>query len=243
MTRYCVQASWEDVPHLTTQQRSEMLSALQPYERDARSRGIPMLGAGRIYPVPEEVILVEPFEIPSYWPRAYGLDVGWNRTACVWGAWDRQSDTVYLYSEHYMGEAPPVVHAQAIKDRGEWIPGAIDPASAGAGQLDGRRLSDEYQELGLDLVYAENVVEAGIRSVYSRLAAGRLKVFRTLPNWLTEYRIYRRDEKGKVVKERDHLMDATRYLIMTGMRVARTEPLEGGERDGLPRGRHGVTGY
>jgi hypothetical protein len=45
-------------------------------------------------------------------------------------------------------------------------------------------------------------------------------VFRTLQNWLSEYRLYRRDEKGRVVKDRDHLMDATRYLLMSGSAVA-----------------------
>jgi hypothetical protein len=39
-------------------------------------------------------------------------------------------------------------------------------------------------------------------------------------NWLSEFRLYRRNEKGAVVKENDHLMDATRYLIRTGMDLA-----------------------
>jgi hypothetical protein len=35
-----------------------------------------------------------------------------------------------------------------------------------------------------------------------------------LQNWLSEFRIYRRDEKGKIVKQNDHLMDATRYGLV-----------------------------
>lgn len=192
--------------------------------RDARSKGIPVLGAGAIYPVPEDVVLCDPFEIPDYWPRAYGLDVGWNRTAAVWGAWDRDSDIVYLYSEHYMGQAAPAVHASSIKSRGEWIWGAIDPASAGSGQVDGRKLREEYSKQGLNLIDADNAVEAGIHACYQRLVSGRLKVFRTLRNWTSEFRIYRRNEDGKIIKELDHLMDATRYLIMSGMRMAKYQP-------------------
>jgi hypothetical protein len=41
-----------------------------------------------------------------------------------------------------------------------------------------------------------------------RIYTGRLKVFSTLGNWLVEFRIYRRDEKNRVVKKGDHLMDA-----------------------------------
>lgn len=179
---------------------------MEPHTREARTKGIPVLGAGVIYPVPESTWVIEPFQIPEFWPRAYGLDVGWNRTAAIWGAWDRQTDCVYVYSEHYLGQSPPSVHADAIKARGWWIPGAIDPASAGSSQVDGRQLRAVYNELGLNLHDADNSVEAGIHACYQRLSSGRLKVFSTARNLITEMRIYRRDENGKVVKESDHCL-------------------------------------
>jgi hypothetical protein len=37
-------------------------------------------------------------------------------------------------------------------------------------------------------------------------------VYRTLSNWLTEFRQYSRDKNQKVIKRNDHLMDASRYL-------------------------------
>jgi len=189
--------------------------------------------------------LCDPFELPVFWPKAYGLDVGWNRTAAIWGAWDRDSDTVYLYSEHYQGQQPPSVHADGIRRRGEWVPGAIDPSSVGANQKDGTTLMAEYQALGLNLFPADNAVEAGIHACYQRLASGRLKVFRTCRNWISEFRIYRRNEKGKVVKENDHLMDATRYLLMTGLVLACFDPDDIEEPEGGPmeHGRSPVTGY
>ena len=221
-----------------------MLDAYPPHEQEARAKGVPMLGSGRIFPVDEKQIIIDPFPLPKYWPRAYGLDVGWNRTAAIWGAWDRENDTLYLTSEHYMGQQPPQVHADAIKSRGAWMAGAIDPAAAGANQRDGKCLLDEYRELGLLLTEADNSVEAGIMAIYRRLTSGRLKVFRSLPNWAREFRIYRRDEKGKVVKENDHAMDATRYLVMTGMQHATTEPIDDDDVDiGWDDGRSKVTGY
>lgn len=219
-----------------------MLDAMQPHMRDARSKGIPVMGAGAIYPVPEDTVVCAPFEIPEFWARAYGLDVGWNRTAAVWGAWDRESDCVYAYAEHYLGQSPPSTHASAIKRKGAWIPGAIDPASAGAGQLDGRRLREEYAAEGLNLVDADNAVEAGIHACYQRFVSGRLKIFSTCRNLISEFRIYRRNEDGKIVKENDHALDALRYLIMTGMRVARTDP--GFEEEDYSRvQRNATTGY
>ncbi len=243
ISRICIQATWDDVPHLSEKAKTEMLAGMEPHMREARAKGIPVMGAGMIYPVPEEAFLVDAFELPEWWPRAYGLDVGWNRTAAVWGAWDRDSDVVYLYSEHYMGQAAPAIHASSIKQRGQWMWGAIDPASAGSNQLDGRKLREEYGTQGLNLVDADNAVEAGIHAIYQRLVSGRLKVFRTLRNWLSEFRTYRRDDNGKVIKERDHLMDASRYLIMSGMRVARNAP-DGDDEDTLNRaGRNRSTGY
>ena len=223
-TRYVVMATWDDAPHLSEADRKELWDSIPPYQRDARAKGVPQLGSGAIYPVAESEIVVPHFEIPAHWPRAYGMDVGWNRTACVWGATDRESSTLYLYSEHCQGQAEPSVHAQAIRARGEWIPGVIDPASRGRNQNDGQQLIGAYRDLGLDLLPADNAVETGLYGVWQRLSGGRLKVFSTLQNWLSEYRLYRRDDKGRVVKERDHLMDCTRYLVMSGLQRACVKP-------------------
>lgn len=223
-SKFVVMATWDDVPHLNDDVKKELWESIPPFQRDARSKGIPQLGSGAIYPVPESDIVVPDFPIPDHWPRVYGMDVGWNRTAVVWGAVDRDTQTVYLHSEHYRGQAEPVVHAESIKSRGEWIPGVIDPASRGRGQKDGDQLLDQYQQLGLDIVTAVNAREAGIYSVWQRLSGGKLKVFESLGSWRSEFRLYRRDEKGNIIKENDHLMDATRYLVMSGIDIAKTKP-------------------
>lgn len=46
-----------------------------------------------------------------------------------------------------------------------------------------------------------------------RMQTGRLKVFKHLNDWFEEFRLYHRKD-GKVVKEADDLMSATRYGIM-----------------------------
>ncbi len=223
-SKYRTDCGWEDVPHLTEEAKRELLASTPEYLRDARTKGIPSLGSGAIYPVPESEFKVDPFPIPSYWTRAYGLDVGWNRTACIWSARDTEIDCVYLYTEHYRGKAEPSIHATAIKARGEWIPGVIDPAARGRGQKDGEQLLVVYTDLGLKLTGAVNAVDAGCYDVWERLSTGRLKVFSVCLNWFAEYRLYRRNEDGDIVKEFDHLMDATRYLIISGLQVACVVP-------------------
>ena len=212
---------WDDVPHLSAEQKSRLLSSTPPHLRDARSKGIPSLGAGAVYPISVADIEVDDFPVPEYWPKAYALDVGWNRTAALWMAWDRESDIIYLYSEHYEGQALPISHAAAIKARGKWIPGMIDPAARGRGQADGEKLFDQYVDQDLDLVLADNAVEAGIFAVWDRMQSGRLKVFKSLRNFWAELQLYQRDKNGKIVKKNDHLMDCMRYLGLRGTEIAR----------------------
>jgi len=225
-SKYLVTASWDDVPHLDEKTKRELMEATPEYLRDARSKGEPSLGAGAIYPIQLSEILVDPFAIPAHWPRVYALDVGWNRTAALWAALDRESDCWYMYTEHYRGKAEPSIHVTAIQARGEWIPGLIDPAARGRSQKDGEQLLVTYRDLGLNLTESANALEAGIYDVWNLLSTGRLKIFKTLMNWQAEYRLYRRDEKGNVVNVFDHLMDTMRYIVLSGKAIAIPVPVQ-----------------
>lgn len=101
---------------------------------------------------------------------------------------------------------------------------------------------DIYREHGLTLESADNAVFAGIQEVWDRLVSKRLRVFKGQGKWEDEYGRYRRDEKGRIVKENDHLMDAMRYGVMSGPKVMRCEapPKNPGRRKIIPRG--GVAG-
>ncbi|HYV68510.1 MAG TPA: hypothetical protein VE970_00215 [Pseudolabrys sp.] len=56
-------------------------------------------------------------------------------------------------------------------------------------------------------------VEAGLMDMLNRMQSGRFKVFKHLNDWWEEFRLYHRKD-GKVVKEGDDLMCATRYALM-----------------------------
>jgi hypothetical protein len=175
-----------------------------------------------IYSLPEKDIVVKEFPIPDHWPRAYGLDIRPHAAAAIWGARDPESDVLYLYSE-YCSDADPAVHVAAIRARAEWIPGLIDPAANGRDQADGRRLIQLYRKLGLQLETIDNSLESGILEVSQRMSSGRLKVFSSLSKYLEERRLYRRDERDQVVKDRDNLQDVTRCLAngVSRMRINR----------------------
>lgn len=232
--RYLIRATWDDAPHLTTEAKEALIHSIPKFQRDARTKGIPTLGAGAIYQVPESLVFIDPFAIPKHWKRSYGMDVGWNRTAAAWGAIDPDSGIHYIYSEHYLGEEKPTVHAEAIRARGKWIPGTIDPASRGRGQDDGQKLFEQYEENGLLLTKANNAVTGPLWEIAEAMEQGRFKIFNTCTNILNEYRLYRRDEKGRIVKKDDHIMDAMRYWWNTGREIAITEPNAGAAFDMMP---------
>lgn len=214
-SRCIITATWDDAPHLSKPIRDELSKTIPEYQRDARMRGIPHLGSGLIYPIALDDLLVDDFIIPPHWHQGYGLDVGWNRTAAPFMAVNRETDVAYIWSEHYQGGVSPNDHAAAIKSRGAWLLGHIDPSANGERkQEDGEALTESYRKLGLNLELAKNSVEAGIYEVWQRLTTGRLKVFRSCRYWQDEYKLYRRDKRGKPVKRNDHLMDSMRYGIM-----------------------------
>jgi hypothetical protein len=121
-------------------------------------------------------------------------------------------------AKHSQGRGEPASQAQAICARGEWILGVIDQACLGSSQIDGRTLMVVYRKLGLQLGSAENAVEAGITEVWNLLVSARLKVMRARRTGFGSFAnttAMTRDQ-GRSSKRDDHLMDATRYLIISG---------------------------
>jgi len=224
--KYYIKIRWIDCAHISNSEIERMSRKYPKYQLKARSEGEPGAGDGVIYERDVEELVVPPFKIPDYWKRAYGMDVG--RTAVVWGAVDPQTDVLYLYDSYFSEEYNTVVHFDAIQRRGKWIPGVVDPGSLGSSQVDGRKLFEIYRKMGLDLDTADNTVETGIGEVWSRIQSDRLKIFPTLSRWKEEYVRYHRAKTetvfgiaSKVVKKNDHLLDATRYLVMSGVSRAK----------------------
>ena len=218
----------EDAGHYTEADRKKIVAGYAPHEREARARGIPMLGSGRVFPIAEEVITYENVQLPDHWPRIVGLDIGWDHpTAAVWLAWDRDTDTVYVYDAHRVRQESVIVHAAAIKSRGDWIPVAWPHDALQHDKMSGEQIAKGYRDQKVSMlpmraqfVDGSYGVEAGIALMLSRMQERRIRVAKHLNDWWQEFRIYHRDE-GKIVKDMDDLMSATRYALMM-LRFAKT---------------------
>jgi len=242
-----VTATWEEAKHdndtdnhkigdshLTEKKKAQILGALPEYQRDMRSKGIPLMGSGLVWPIQEDEITCEPVDIPDYWPRVAAVDFGVDHPfAGVWLAWDRDLDIVYVYDTYRRSRATISENAIAIRQRERWIPvmwphdgNQEDPKSA-------RSLADLYRMEGVNMWYESFTnppepgakkgdigVEAGLAHIWERMKTGRFKVFSSCKDWFEEFRMYHRKD-GKVVPLKDDVMSATRYACQS-LRNART---------------------
>jgi phage terminase large subunit-like protein len=232
-TNYLINCSWDDVPHLTETEKKSLISIYPEYIRDARTKGIPVIGAGNVYTTPEEIAFVDPFAIPNDWKRVFSIDYGFTDPTCIlWGALSSEDKTLYIYSEHYVSRETLLTHVEAIKARnkaaGFTIPGVGDP-SGGGRSTEGIKAAEVLNsEYGIAITQADNSILPGIMKVQDWLNMNKLKIFKSCVNTLSEYRMYRFDEKvtptGKPkFKGKDHAMDALRYMVMTGIDAATNE--------------------
>lgn len=229
----------DDVDHYTQEERDRIVASYPAHEREARSKGTPILGSGRVFPIAESVITVEPFALPDLWPRICGVDFGWDHpSAAAWLAWDRDSDTIYVYDCLRVRETTPREQAPSINSRGSWIPVAWPHDGLQTEKGSGFQLAQQYRDANVNMLHemaqfpetgdesghkvSRTSVEAGVLAMLQRMQTGKFKVFSTCNDWFEEFRLYHRKD-GKIVKLQDDLMAATRYAYMM-LRYATVPP-------------------
>lgn len=224
-----VMMALDDVTHFTEEQKQERLAGYPAHEREARRRGVPMLGGGRIFQVPEELIAETGLSlqaIPPHWVWLWGIDFGIAHPfAAVLGAWDRDADVIHILHTVRMSNAMIHQHVAAMKNFG-WIPVAWPQDGTQRDARDLEPLANQYKKAGLRMLSGHatftdgsNSTEAGIAEMDERFKTGKLKVARPLGDWWEEFRLYHRKD-GLIVKVRDDLMSATRVLVMAKRHAA-----------------------
>ena len=223
-----IQATWDDAPHLDEDTKEQLLAQYPPHERKLRSQGIPVFGSGLVFPVPEDSLIIDPFEIPDHWKRIAGLDFGYDHpTAVAWIVIDEESDTYYLYDTYSSRQETAIMHSAAIKQRPAWIPVAWPKDGLQSDKGSGVSLASQYRDQGVNMLHdwarnpkvsgdtgkGNNFIEPSIMEMLQRMETGRFKVFSHLHEWFQEFRSYHRKD-GKIVPIKDDIMSATRYAVM-----------------------------
>lgn len=232
-------ATWDDAPHLSEAEKTQRLLALPLHEREMRSKGIPRMGSGLVFPVLDEDLEYENVRIEEWWPRICAIDFGYDHPfAAAWLAWDRDTDTVYVYDIYRESKATPPIHAAAVKARGEWIPVIWPHDGMGTEKGSGEALSVQYRKLGMNMMLSHFTnppsvgqeegkggiaVEPGLFEMLTRMQTGRFKVAKSCKAWFEEKQLYHRKD-GKLVKLRDDAISASRYACQS-LRHARLKPV------------------
>lgn len=211
----------EDAEHIKAEDREKIIAGYAWNERDARAKGIPMLGSGAVFQVPENSIACKAFIPPLHWPKIWGFDFGIGHPfAGALLTWDRDADCIYVIATVRMKDKRPIDHAAAVKPYGSDIPIAWPKDGADREAGSGEPLSKLYKAEGLKMLadFAQwpdgsRSTEAGIQEMGDRMTTGRFKVFDHLTDWWDEFRMYHRKD-GKIVKLMDDLMSATRVGVM-----------------------------
>jgi len=223
--REIISMTIDDVDHYSDEIKKKIIAQYPEHEREARAKGIPMLGEGRVFPVAEEQITDRVSQMPNHWPRICGIDFGWgdHPTAAVMVALDTDADVVHVYEEYREKSPSLAVHASGIKAMCEYTPVAWphDGNMAARGTNEGKKVSDLYKAEGLNMVFEHakyegdrgNSVEASIADILNRMQTGRFKVAPHLAAFWEEFRMYHR-KNGKVVPVRDDVISAVRYAVM-----------------------------
>lgn len=227
--------TWDDAPHLTEEAKAAVSASYSEHERDTRSRGVPLMGSGAVFPVFDEDITVPSFEIPDHYYQIMGCDFGIDHPhAAAWLAIDRDADTIYLIDCYKKAGETPVYHAAEMKKHGSWVPVAWphDGMQRDKGSDRARPLWRAFREQGVTMLpnsacyddrkEGAQPVEPGIIDLLERMRTGRFKVFSHLSQFLEEKRMYHRKD-GQIVAINDDIISAVRYGVMM-KRKARTKP-------------------
>jgi len=209
--------------HLTPEVRKKMLTRYPRHQRDARLKGLPILGSGLIYPVLDSTILEPVCEPGKHWRHIIGLDLGGaeSPTAWAWLALDPTTDVLHLIHVYAEVDSRISTHASSLLAHAKNVPVAW-PHDANI-EHDGVTYANMYRKQGVRMLnesacFPKNegggrTVEPGISLILNRMQEGRFKVAMHLGKFWDELRTYHRSN-GKIVKEDDHVLDAVRYGVM-----------------------------
>lgn len=226
---FYMHCSWADNPTMSEEEKIRLRQGTPEYLLDAREHGIPVFGMGKVFRMKEEIVVTPAFEIPKHFALVYGLDpaaTSGGTYGVVLMAHDRDNDIIYIVKDYKKSNITPVEHHNNLMHIiPDWVTGIADPAGGGEDQHTRESTLDFFRRMGRDLVVANKTKgkkESIIDEIEMRTRSGKFKIFDTCTNYLDEWRRYSRDDKGKIIKQNDHTLDASFYAL-SGLHSAKTE--------------------
>lgn len=220
--QFCMQKGWDDAPHLDAKTKEDLLSSFPAHQRAMRTKGVPMLGHGRIYDIAEEDVICPAFDIPAHFRVINGMDFGWDHPqAQVQLAIDQESETFYVTRSWKKRMVLADNAWGAVKSWAADVPTAWPADGLQTEKGSGKQQKAYYSEAGFDMLPQHatwpdglNGVEAGLFEIRDLMLKGKFKIFAGQRDLLDEFLQYHRDERGNIAKTGDDILDAMRYAYM-----------------------------
>ena len=229
--RKFIPARLTDNPYLMQDGRYEaMLRSLPEVERKRLLEGDWDVAEGAAFPEFSKTRhVVEPFEIPTNWPRIRAADYGYASPSCVlWGAidWD---NNIWIYRELYVRQhtaeqladkileieqLDPVPH-YSVLDSSCWNRTGFGPS-----------IAETMMRLGVRWTPSDRNRLQGKMEIHRRLADNpltklpRIRIFNTCNNVIRQLAgipLSKSNSEDVDTKAEDHAYDALRYLSMCRM--------------------------
>lgn len=164
--------------------------------------------AGTVFPTSETDIRVERPEISDKWARLVGIYSDYKTFAAVWIV--RQPDTGvhFAYAEHLSQTVDPVEHAKALRAKGSWVPGIMVSSENQAIRREVYAVGQKLSANGFSSVELTKVAEPEILQLRDALQAKKLQVSDSCKQFFDQYRMFRRDDNGKLPSENHGLIMA-----------------------------------
>lgn len=241
--RAVVNATLDEAEHFSPAEKARRFAGYLVHERDARARGIPILGSGAVYQFSEETIREQGIpltDIPPQWSKLWGIDFGIDHPfGAVLMAWDRDVDCIHILHTVRMADGLPIMHSAAMRAVAAAVPVAWPHDGHQRDKGSGEELATLYRKQQLSMLADHAAYETGgysreaaVMEIAERAVTGRFKVASHLSDWFSEFRLYHRKD-GMIVKQEDDLMSATEKIIMSkrfaravqlGSKVAKRRP-------------------
>lgn len=225
--------------HITSKTIENLAKDNLPWMMKTRMMGLPMIGEGLVFAMPESLFKTDPMEFPSHFKFIDAIDFGGlastaHPTAFVRMAIDPVNDVFYIYDGfRVIGKQIPEVAALiTMKTNSSKIP-VIWPHDGNKTLGQGGPTKDQYAAAGVNMFnkYKEshftnppepnkiegsggNLILPGITEMSARMNDGRLKVISTVTDFFEEYRKYHMKD-GKIVDRNDDFMAASRYAVQS----------------------------
>jgi phage terminase large subunit-like protein len=227
--QFCMRKGWDDAPHLSQKVKEDLLASFPAHQREMRTKGVPMLGHGRIYDIAEEDITCQPFAIPRHWLVINGMDFGFDHPQSqVQLVIDPDTESFYVTKAWKKDRISPSEAWGATKSWAANVPTAWPLDGLQTEKGSGKQQKAYYIEAGFNLLHehatwpdGSNGVEAGLYEIRDLMLKGKFKVFAGLRPFFDEFLQYHRDDRGRIVKLLDDVLDGTRYAYMMRRFAAR----------------------